>query len=477
LGAIIATELIASSAADTSARLLAIQRIRSRASAQLDAASLSHNGRFVAFVARTTDSRERSCCQHVYVLDRSGGALAVESVAPDGALLLGDNVAPSVSADGGVIAFESPVPGPRSDTQHLPGRRVVVRDRATGTLRTPQSTEGREPDGDTGTPAVSGDGLSVAFTSNATNLVAGGDANGPVPDIYLWRLETGAMWRVSVGADGVQPAGGAASHSPSVSRDGELVAFVSAARLVPEDTNDVVDVYLRNLRDSRTTLISRGFDGKSGDGASYSPALSADGRYIAFASIATTLTPADRNGDNDIYIHDRATGMTALVSATSKGEAANAGSRRPAVSADGRMVVFQSVASNLGSGSRCPDLRPDTNLLPDVYLLDRGTGCITRISGSPGGESWTPSLAPAIDGAGSVVVFSSMQPLDPDDVTPDFNLFHRPVLLPGNCPISMAAGTIACTHANAARAFIEARRLRGALTAGCRRHGRGLSCA
>ena len=89
-GAIIASELIASSAADTGARLLAIQRIRSRASAQLDAASLSHNGRFVAFVARTTDSRERSCCQHVYVLDRSGGALA--EVAPEGALLLGDNV-------------------------------------------------------------------------------------------------------------------------------------------------------------------------------------------------------------------------------------------------------------------------------------------------------------------------------------------------------------------------------------------------
>ena len=179
------------------------------------------------------------------------------------------------------------------------------------------------------------------------------------------------------------------------------------------------------------TLISRGFDGKSGDGASYSPALSADGRYIAFASIATTLTPADRNGDSDIYIHDRATGMTALVSATSKGKAANAESQRPALSADGRMVVFQSVASNLGSGSRCPDVRPDTNLLPDIYLLDRGTGCITRISGSPGSEWWTPSLAPAIDGSGSVHrVLVDAAPRS-GDVTPDFNLFHSPVLLPG----------------------------------------------
>ena len=108
----------------------------------------------------------------------------------------------------------------------------------------------------------------------------------------------------------MQPAGRAASHSPSISRDGGLVAFVSAARLVPEDTNDVVDVYLRNVRDGRTTLISRGPDGKSGDGASYSPSLSTDGRYIAFASVATTLTPGDANGDSDIYIHDRATGTT-----------------------------------------------------------------------------------------------------------------------------------------------------------------------
>jgi len=431
LGAIIASDVIASSATGTSARLLAVQRIRSRASTQLDAPSLSHDGRFVAFVARTTDSRERSCCQHVYVLDRSSGAVTDESVTAEGALLPGDSVAPSVSADGRAIAFESPVPGHGPGTQHLPAYRVIVRDRATGTLHTPRSTEGREPDGDSGAPAISGDGLAVTLTSNATNLVAGVDANGPVADIYLWRLETGAMSRVSVGADGVQPAGRAASHSPSMSRDGGLVAFVSAARLVPEDTNDVVDVYLRNVRDGRTTLISRGLDGKAGDGASYSPSLSADGRYIAFASVATTLTPGDANGDSDIYIYDRVSGTTVLVSAASKGQAADAGSQRPALSADGRMVVFQSVASNLRSGSRCPDVGPDTNLLPDVYVLDRGTGCITRISGSPGVEWWTPSLAPAIDGSGTVIVFSSAQPLDPEDVTPDFNLFHRPVLRVG----------------------------------------------
>jgi len=112
-----------------------------------------------------------------------------------------------------------------------------------------------------------------------------------------------------------------------------------------------------------------------------------------------------------------------LVSATSKGEGANADSRHPALSADGRYVVYQSVASNLGSGSGCPRTPRDTNLLPDVYLFDRATRCVNRISGSTTHEWWTPSVAPAIDGTGSLVVFSSTQPVGDDDISTDFDLF------------------------------------------------------
>ena len=86
-------------------------------------------------------------------------------------------------------------------------------------------------------------------------------------------------------------------------------------------------------------------------------------------------------------------------------------------------VVFQSVASNLGTRPGCPPRARDENLLPDVYLLDRTTGCVTRISGSPAREWWTPSVAPAISGSGTVVAFSSSQPISEDDVTTDFDLF------------------------------------------------------
>ena len=264
--------------------------------------------------------------------------------------------------------------------------------------------------------------MAVAFTSAATNLVAGSDTNGTQTDIYLWRLEDSTITRVSVDSNGVQPSIGT-SYSPSVSHDGELVAFVSTARLAAEDANDVSDVYIRDLQRGVTSLVSAGVGRTPSDAPSYWPQLSADGRYVAFVSKRANLAPRDRNQESDVYLYEVATRSIALVSATSKGEAANASSSRPAISADGRSVVFQSVASNLGPRPGCPPRVPDKNLLSDVYLFDRTTGCVTRISGSPAREWWTPSVAPAISGSGALITFSSTQPISEDDVTTDLDLF------------------------------------------------------
>ena len=210
---------------------------------------------------------------------------------------------------------------------------------------------------------------------------------------------------------GVRPSLGG-SHSPSVSHDGQWVVFVSTARLAPEDSNAVADVYLRDMRRGMTSLVSRGMGSAPADGPSYSPVLSADGRYAAFVSNAGNLVARDHNGDSDVYVYDIQVGAMSLVSTTSTGAAANADSRRPAISGDGRYIVFQSLASNLGSGPGCRGAISDTNLLPDVYLHDRTTRCVTRISGSAQKEWWTPSVAPAIDASGTLVVFSSTQPAD-----------------------------------------------------------------
>lgn len=401
---------------------IATQGIREHAADTLRPAALGLDGQLVAYVAHDRRTPPQRCCQNVYILDRPVGRITQESLGPDGTQPDGDSEAPSLSADGWILAFETLASNLLPGHPRPVARQVVVRDRQRGVWRTPASPLDHAPDGQTGEPAVAGDGTAVVFTSDATNLVAGQDANGHRNDVYRWRLHDGAIVRVSVDSHGVQPSVGA-SFGGSVSGDGDLVAFVSTARLAPEDTNDVADVFLRDLRRGVTMLVSRRADGKPSDGGSYSPALSADGGTIAFVSMAGNLAARDRNREPDVYLYDVATRSIALASRTSAGTAANAASGRPALSADGRYVVFQSVASNLGSGPACPPAGPDRNLLPDVYVLDRTTGCLTRISGSPGREWWTPSIAPAIDASGAVVVFSSTQPSSDGDPSTDFDLF------------------------------------------------------
>lgn len=417
-------------------RSIATQAIRADETSAMTPAALSDNGRLLAFVSRDHGPSRRSRCLNVYALDRSTGLITPESVTRENTPPDGDTRAPSLSGDGRVIAFESTASNLTSSAARVTratARRVIVRNRLTGTLWTPGDAHQDTLDGESYQPAVSGNGVVIVFTSNATNLVTEPDANGRKEDIYLCRLAGSATARISVDGNGAQQPIGA-SHSPSVSHDGERVAFVSTARLAPEDTNDVPDVYLRDVGRGRTLLVSLGLGGKASDNASYSPSLSADGRVVAFVSSASNLAPHDDNQESDVYVFDVASGSVALVSATSKGKAANASSSRPALSADGRYVVYQSVASNLGSRHGCPASVTDTNLLPDVYLFDRASGCVTRISGSAEREWWTPSVVPAIDGAGTVVVFSTTQPVGDDDLSTGFDLWLRPTGRPRAAP-------------------------------------------
>ena len=348
------------------------------------------------------------------MLDTSTGLITQESVSPEGTPSRGDSQTPSLSSDGRVIAFETMASNlPSGEATHV-RLHIIVRERQDGALRTPLSASGDVPNGLTSDPVVSGDGRAVAFTSDASNLTPGEDVNGQQTDVYFWRLDSSTVTRLSVDDRGVQPTSGA-SHSPSVSRDGELVAFVSTARLVPDDTNNMADVYLRDVRRGVTSLVSRGVDGSPADGASHSPALSANGRYVAFASSAANLGARDRNRENDVYIHDVTAGTTTLVSATSKAEAANAASRRPAISADGRYVVYQSLGSNVGSGPGCPPPAA-TPISCRTCICSIASRSVPRASAvRPAQEWWTPSVAPAIDGAGSIIVFSSTQPADHGD--------------------------------------------------------------
>jgi TolB protein len=143
-----------------------------------------------------------------------------------------------------------------------------------------------------------------------------------------------------------------------------------------------------------------------------------------FASEATNLVPGDRNRSADVFLRDLRTHSAVLISRSASGGAANGRSGNPVVSADGRFVAFQSQASDLICARRCPAAVEDINLLSDVFLFDRVTGLMIRISAGPAG--WAEeSAAPQIDAAGDVIAFTSRHPIDAQDDRNDFDLFVR----------------------------------------------------
>ena len=162
-------------------------------------------------------------------------------------------------------------------------------------------------------------------------------------------------------------------------------------------------IYLRDTRTGRTTLVG----GTAGppDDASTMPVVSADGRFVAFASRATNLVARDRNKSFDVFLYDVETGAVTLVSRAAAGGAANGASLTPAISADGRFVAFQSDASDMACARDCRPASEDINLLPDVFIFDRITGQISPVSLGRRGPWMEESAAPAIDASGAVVAF------------------------------------------------------------------------
>ena len=151
------------------------------------------------------------------------------------------------------------------------------------------------------------------------------------------------------------------------------MAFASiASNLVPGDTNGTDDVFVRDLRSGTTERVSVATDGSQGNSYSESPAISADGRYVAFVSGASNLVPGDTNDFEDVFVRDRQSGTTQRVNVATDGTEANDGSFSPAISADGRYVAFESYGSNLVPG--------DTNDLGDVFVRDLRSGTTQRVS-------------------------------------------------------------------------------------------------
>ncbi len=304
---------------------------------------------------------------------------------------------PTISADGRYVAYAREIGGVVPDDSNGLSD-VFVHDRLTGqTTRVSVATGGGEGNLGSTESAISADGRYVAFASDATNLVAG-DSNGQ-QDVFVRDRQTGQTTRVSVATGGAQANG--PSDSSAISADGRYVAFASyATNLVTGDSNGRRDVFVHDRQTGQTTRVSVATGGAQANDPSGASAMSADGRYVAFVSDASNLVADDTNGASDIFLHDVWTGQTRRVSVAANGTEADSGSYEPDVSVTGRYVAFSSSASNL-----VPD---DTNRSPDIFVHDVWTSQTTRVSVATGGAPANDrSEQPTITGDGRYVAFTS----------------------------------------------------------------------
>ncbi|MFC5831836.1 S8 family serine peptidase [Nonomuraea insulae] len=239
------------------------------------------------------------------------------------------------------------------------------------TERVSLGTDGRQANHDTWWPELSGDGSVVVYASFATNLTDEQDTNGEL-DVFSTDLRTRATERVSV------PIGGGVANSfslsPTVSRDGRFVGFNSgASNLVQGDTNGVSDSFLYDRQTGTAEMISVSSDGTPGDDLSGAPRVSADGRYAVFDSMASNLVPGDTNESNDVFLRDRQTGTTERISVAQDGTQVTGNAREATISADGRYVTFQASTPDLVPGDDNGEM--DSYLLDrEARTLKRITG-------------------------------------------------------------------------------------------------------
>jgi Tol biopolymer transport system component len=278
-----------------------------------------------------------------------------------------DSDLPSISADGRYVAYDT------ESSNLAPGDRLVVG----GIYRRDLRSEANQLiSGVPGimfwrpgsfSPDISGDGRSVAFVFQYSPTPY--DPKNPPANVGKWlhrRHKQIMLWdsrwkRPKLVSRASGRRGGVSNQhcgEASVSDSGRFVAFVSkAANLAAGDGNELADVFVRDMRRNVTTLVSRvGRDGAPGDGESSSPSISADGRYVAFQSLAANLAPGDGDDDPDVYVKDLWTNRVALVAPGLDGQPSNGKFGAPAITPDGRYVAFGSTSSNISPEVRVHDM-------------------------------------------------------------------------------------------------------------------------
>lgn len=376
--------------------------------------AISADGRYVAFLSdadELIDGDRDHCydadlwyCLDLYLHDRTTGQTIAITRSPNNWFADGSSNRPAISADGGTVVFDSLATNLLGGQPAIPAdtSQVYAYDVAGEQLSlVSRSSAGGAADGESFAPSVSPDGRLVAFVSRAMNLVPGTPA---VDNIYLRDRDTGQTTLLTRGIGGANANGG--SGAPAFSPDGRFLAFSSlASNLVPGDDNDRRDVFVYDLEAAALTLVSRSGQDAPGDGDSDNPAIAGGGLFVAFETRANNLDGEVDDQTLDIALRDRQTSDTRLITARPLSWQGNSESRGPAISADGRVVAFESYAANLVPG--------DNNNRWDIFVYDAVTRKTTLIGRD--GPVVTEARYPVISADGQVVTFQSYHSFDQPD--------------------------------------------------------------
>ena len=337
--------------------------------------AISGDGRYVVYQVLPD---YRTPLSHVYRHDRQLGTTELVSAAPDGTPGTLSSEMPEISGDGNVVVFASSAP----ELTGQAGRHLLAKDMRTGTITNLTSSLETSPGAIANTArgvSVNADGTTVAFATYVLHSNGSGSVE-EVGTVFVHDRTLGTTKRIAASGPGhLAFFRYMSEYFTAISGDGRTVLFTSSEPLVPHDTNGKRDVYAYEVETETLRLVSVGLP--QSDFASHWPAISRDGKVAVFASEATTLVPGDSNGLTDVFAAVLATGEITRVSTTSIGEQVDGQSAttwRPSTSADGRVVSFQSRATNLTTR----DLAGASGL----YVYDRKRGRTRLVNVGPTGN-------------------------------------------------------------------------------------------
>jgi hypothetical protein len=309
--------------------------------------ALSADGRFVVFESDATNlvTGDTNSKWDVFVRDRQLGQTSRVNVNSSGTQANGFGRWPSISSDGRFVAFYSNASNLISGDVNG-SYDVFIRDLLTGqTILASKNSGGFQGDYNSSYPTLSADGRFVAFVSSASNLVPGVAGSS---HIYVHDLQTGSTSLASQSSAGASANG--VCGNPSLSADGRFVLFDSAAsNLTVGDNNNASDVFMRDRLSGSTVAVSRSRSGTYANGNSQLGTVTSDGRYVAFSSSATNLVVGDTNGVGDVFTADTLTGLVDIVSISQSGAPSSGGGYSPAITANARFVVFSSGSGDLAA--------------------------------------------------------------------------------------------------------------------------------